>query len=68
MSRSSAKSGKVVAIKSLKEKWEKSIQSAKVNGEKEIGASSTITLERTGVWTQARLSLGAKSEGSSSRN
>ena len=43
MSRSLAKSGKAVAIKSLKEKWEKRIQSAKVNGEKEIGGSSTIT-------------------------
>ena len=44
MSRSLAKSGKAVAIKSLKEKWEKSVQSTKVNGEKEIGGSSTITL------------------------
>ena len=43
MSQSSAKSGKAVVIKSLKEKWEKSIQSAKVNGKKEIGGSSTIT-------------------------
>ena len=44
MSRSLAKSGKAIAIKSLKEKWEKSVQSAKVNGEKEIGGSSTVTL------------------------
>ena len=29
--------------KSLKKKWEKREQSAKVNGEKEIGRSSTIT-------------------------
>ena len=44
MSRSSAKSGKAVVIKSLKEKWEKRVQLAKVNGKKEIGGSSTITL------------------------
>ena len=31
-------------IKSLKEKWEKSVQSAKVNGEREIGGSSTVTV------------------------
>ena len=43
MSRSSAKSGNAVVIKSLKEKWEKSVQSAKVNGEKEIGSPSTVT-------------------------
>ena len=43
MSRSLAKSGKAVVIKSLKEKWEKSVQSAKINGEKEIGGPSTIT-------------------------
>ena len=43
MSRSLAKSGMAVVIKSLKEKWEKSVQSAKVNGEKEIGGSFTIT-------------------------
>ena len=43
MSRSSAKSGKAVAIQSLKEKWEKSVQSAKVKGKKEIGGSSTVT-------------------------
>ena len=39
MSRSLAKSGKAVAIKSLTEKWEKSIQSTKVNGEKDMGGS-----------------------------
>ena len=43
MSRSLAKSRKAVVIKSLKERWEKSVQSAKVNGEKEIGRSSTVT-------------------------
>ena len=43
MSRSLAKYRKAEAIKSLKEKWEKSIQSAKVNGKKENGGSSTIT-------------------------
>ena len=32
-----------MAIKPLKEKWERSIQSAREKGEKEIGASSTIT-------------------------
>ena len=42
MSRSSAKSRKAIVIKSLKEKWEKREQLAKVNGEKEIGGSSTI--------------------------
>ena len=30
-------------IKSLKEKWEKRVQSAKVKGEKDIGGSSTVT-------------------------
>ena len=50
MSRSLAKSGKAVVIKSLKEKWETSVQLAKVNGEKEIGASSTVTLLRTTTW------------------
>ena len=43
MSRSSAKSRKAIVIKSLKEKWEKREQLAKVNGEKEIGGSSIIT-------------------------
>ena len=43
LSRSSAKSRKAVAIKSLKEKWKKREQLAKVNGEKEIGGSSTVT-------------------------
>ena len=44
MSRSLAKSRKAVVIKSLKEKYEKREQSAKVNGEKYIGGSSTVTL------------------------
>ena len=43
MSRSRAKSGKAIAMKSLKEKWEKSIQSTEVRGKKEIGGSSTVT-------------------------
>ena len=43
LSRSSAKSRKAVAIKSLKEKWKKREQLAKVNGEKKIGGSSTVT-------------------------
>ena len=30
-------------MKSLKEKWERSIQSVRENGEKEIGGSSIIT-------------------------
>ena len=46
MSRSLARSRKAVAIKSLKEKWEKREQSAKVKGEKEIGGSSTVTTTR----------------------
>ena len=43
LSRSSAKSRKAVAIRSLKEKWKKREQLAKVNGEKKIGGSSTVT-------------------------
>ena len=43
MFRSLDKSRKAVAMKLLKEKWEKSVQLAKVNGEKEIWASSTVT-------------------------
>ena len=43
MSRSSAKSGKAVVTKSLREKWEKREQSAKVKWEKEIGGTSTVT-------------------------
>ena len=31
-------------MKSLKEKSERAVQSAKVNGEKEIGGSSTVTI------------------------
>ena len=44
MSRSLAKSGKAVAMKSLKEKCKKREQSAKVNREKDKGDSSTIAL------------------------
>ena len=42
MSRSPAKSGKATAMKSLKGEWERSIQSAREKGEKDIGVSSTI--------------------------
>ena len=44
MSRSPAKSGKAIAMKSLKEKWERSVQLAREKGEKEVGVSCTITL------------------------
>ena len=44
MSRSLAKSGKAIVTKSLKEKWESSIQSTRENGENKVGASSTITV------------------------
>ena len=37
-------SGKVIATKSLKEKCSSRVQSARENGENEIGGSSTITL------------------------
>ena len=47
MSRSLVKSRKAVAIKSSKEKWEKSVQSAKVNGKKEIGGFSMVTMTMT---------------------
>lgn len=43
MSRSPAKSRKAITTKSLKEKWERSIQSMEGNGEQEVGGSSTIT-------------------------
>ena len=43
MSRSPAKSRKAMAMKSLKEKRDRSVQSARENGEKDIGDSSTIT-------------------------
>ena len=43
MPRSSAKSGKAKVTKSLKEKCERSVQSAAMNREKEVGGSSTIT-------------------------
>ena len=45
MSRSSAKSGKAKATKSLKEKWDRSVQLVAMNREKEIGVSHTITQE-----------------------
>ena len=44
MSRSLAKSGKATVTKSLKEKWESSVQLARENGEKEVGSSSTVTV------------------------
>ena len=44
MSRSSAKSGKAITTKSLKEKWERSIQSVRENGEKDVGVSTTVTV------------------------
>ena len=40
------KSGNAITIKLSKEKWEKRVQSAAEKGEKEIGASSTITVSR----------------------
>ena len=43
MSRSPAKSGKAIAMKSLKEKWLSIVQSAREKGENEIGGPSTIT-------------------------
>ena len=46
MSRSLTKFGKTVAIKSLKEKWEKRVQSTKVKGEKQMGGSPTVTVAR----------------------
>ena len=42
MSRSPAKSGKAITMKSLKEKWERSVQSVRENREKEVGGSSII--------------------------
>ena len=44
MSRSPAKSGKAIAMKSLKEKWLSIVQSTVEKGEKGIGDSSTVTL------------------------
>ena len=44
MSRSPAKSGKAIAMKSLKEKWLSIVQSAREKGENGIGGSSTVTL------------------------
>ena len=35
-------------IQSLNEKWEKSVQSAKIKGEKDTGGSSTITIDGSG--------------------
>ena len=43
MSRSPAMSGKATATKSLKEKCSSSVQSARENGENEIGGPSTVT-------------------------
>ena len=44
MSRSLAKSGKATATKSLKEKWERSVQLVREKREKDIGVSGTVTL------------------------
>ena len=44
MSKSPAKSGKAIAMKSLKEKWLCMVQSAEEKGENGIGGSSTVTL------------------------
>ena len=44
MSRSPAISGKATAMKSLKEKCSSRVQSARENGENEIGGFSTITV------------------------
>ena len=44
MSRSPAKSGKAIAMKSLKEKWLSIVQLAREKGENGIGGSSIVTL------------------------
>ena len=44
MSRSPAKSGKAIAMKSLNEKWLIIVQLMRETGENEIGGSSTVTL------------------------
>ena len=44
MSRSPAKSGKAIAMKSLKEKWLSIVQSAREKGENGIGGFSTVTM------------------------
>ena len=44
MSRSPAKSGKAIAMKLLKEKCERSVQSTMEKGENDVGPSSTVTL------------------------
>ena len=49
MSRSPAKSGKAITMKSLKEKWERSVQSVRENREKEVGGSSTVTARSCSV-------------------
>ena len=43
MFKSPAKSGKAIAMKSLKEKWLSMVQLAEEKGENGIGGSSTIT-------------------------
>ena len=43
MSRSLAKSGKAIAMKSLKEKWLSIVQLAREKGENGIGGSSIVT-------------------------
>ena len=47
MSRSPAKYGNAIAMKSLKEKWSSIVQSTREKGENEIGGSSTITFMRS---------------------
>ena len=44
MSRSLAKSGKAIAMKSLKEKWLSIVQLMEEKGENEVGGSSTVTV------------------------
>ena len=44
MSRSPAKSGNAMAMKSSNEKWLSIVQSAAEKGEKEMGASSIVTV------------------------
>ena len=44
MSRSPAKSGKAIAMKSLKEKWLSIVQSVREKGENGIGGFSTVTV------------------------
>ena len=45
-------SGKVIAIKSLKEKWLIIVQSAEEKGEKGIGGSSIVTISTFDRWVK----------------